>query len=280
MRHLVLGSSGQIGAHLIKYLQDKGEQVIEYDIALNKKESMNPTRYDLRIQNEYLLDSLIDYCDIIHFLAFDVGGAKYLEKNQDKYGFIANNMKIMVNTFDTLARYGTKPIIFASSQMAEMSYSSYGMLKALGEKMTRDLGGLVVKFWNVYGYETDENKSHVITDFIQMAKHKGVIKMRTDGTESRQFLYADDACEALLKLAMVYNKLDKKKEYSITSFKWNKVYEIADILDVLSSCKVIPADRKDETQRNAMNEPDPHIKKYWKPKTSLQEGIMKLYNLY
>jgi nucleoside-diphosphate-sugar epimerase len=27
MRHLVLGSSGQIGAHLVKYLQDKGEQV-------------------------------------------------------------------------------------------------------------------------------------------------------------------------------------------------------------------------------------------------------------
>ena len=30
MKHLVLGSSGQIGAHLVKYLQDKGEQVLEY----------------------------------------------------------------------------------------------------------------------------------------------------------------------------------------------------------------------------------------------------------
>jgi hypothetical protein len=42
--------------------------------------------------------------------------------------------------------------------MAEMSYSSYGMLKALGEKITRDLGGLVVKFWNVYGLRTDPKK--------------------------------------------------------------------------------------------------------------------------
>jgi nucleoside-diphosphate-sugar epimerase len=273
MRHLVLGSSGQIGAHLVKYLQDKGEQVYEFDIVykewMDLREFYNPT-----------LESYIDTCDIIHFLAFDVGGAKYLEENQDKYTFISNNMKIMVNVFDKIQEYKPKPIIFASSQMAEMSYSSYGMLKALGEKMTRDLGGLVIKFWNVYGYETDEDKSHVITDFIRMAKYNGIINMRTDGTESRQFLYADDACEALLKLAMVYNKLDKKKEYTITSFEWNKVYEIADILDVISSCKVIPADRKDETQRNAMNEPDPHIKKYWKPKTSLQEGIMKLFNLY
>jgi nucleoside-diphosphate-sugar epimerase len=273
MRHLILGSSGQIGAHLVKYLQDKGEQVYEFDIVykewMDLRESYNPT-----------LEGYLDTCDVIHFLAFDVGGAKYLEKNQDKYTFISNNMKIMINIFDKLQQYGTKPIIFASSQMAEMGYSSYGMLKALGEKMTRDLGGLVVKFWNVYGYETDKDKSHVITDFIKMAKHEGVIKMRTDGTESRQFLYADDACEALLKLAKVYKKLDKKREYCITSFEWNKVYEIAEILDVLSSCKIIPSDRKDKTQRNAMNEPDVHIKKYWKPKTSLQDGIMKLYNMY
>ena len=273
MKHLVLGSSGQIGAHLVKYLQNKGEQVLEYDIEYKPW-------MDLRNSHSPILDAYLDTCDVIHFLAFDVGGAKYLEANQDKFEFISNNMKIMVNVYEQLQKFKLKPIIFASSQMSEMGYSSYGMLKALGEKMTRDLGGLVVRFWNVYGYETDEAKSHVITDFIKMAKNDGVIKMRTDGTESRQFLYADDACEALLKLATVYKKLDKKKDYCITSFEWNKVYEIANILDVLSSCEVISSDRKDETQRNAMNEPDTHIKKYWKPKTSLEEGIMKLYNMY
>jgi hypothetical protein len=50
----------------------------------------------------------------------------------------------MSNTFDLLKQHN-KPFIFASSQMAEMGYSSYGMLKALGEKMTHELGGLVVK---------------------------------------------------------------------------------------------------------------------------------------
>ena len=104
--------------------------------------------------------------------------------------------------------------------------------------------------------------------------------MRTDGTESRQFLYAEDACEALLILSKKYKRLKKDKDYCITSFEWNKVYEIAEVLDVLSSCEVIPSNRKDETQRNAMNEPDPYIEKYWQPRTSLKEGIMKLYNMY
>ena len=272
MTHLVLGSSGQIGAHLVKYLQNKGEAILEFDVE-------NRPWQDLRNRHNPIFDSYVDACDIVHFLAFDVGGARYLEKNQDTYEFIDNNMKIMVNVFE-VCNIKKKPFIFASSQMAEMSYSSYGMLKALGEKMTRDLGGLVVRFWNVYGYETNPEKSHVITDFIKMAKNDGVIKMRTDGTESRQFLYADDACEALLKLATVYKKLDKKRDYCITSFKWSKVYEIAQILDVLSSCEIIPSNRKDKTQRNAMNKPDVHIKKYWEPKTSLEEGIMKLYNMY
>ena len=272
MKHLVLGSSGQIGAHLVKYLQSKGEQVYEFDIEYK-------TYHDLRISDNMALSTYMDTCDFVHFLAYDVGGAKYLEENQDKYEFIDNNMRIMSNTFELINQY-KKPFIFASSQMSEMGYSSYGMLKALGEKITRDLGGLVVRFWNVYGYETDPAKSHVITDFIKMAKKEGTIKMRTDGTESRQFLYADDACEALLTLCKEYNNLDKTEDYCITSFKWSKVYEIANILDILSSCEVIPSDKKDETQRNAMNEPSSYIKQFWQPKTSLEEGIMKLYNLY
>ena len=279
MKHLILGSSGQIGAHLVKYLQDKGEQVLEYDLELNKGDKHNTTRYDLRIQGEYLLDCYINSCDIVYFLAFDVGGAKYLEKYQDSYKFISNNFKIMDYTFEAIKKYH-KPFIFASSQMAEMGYSSYGMLKSLGEKITHDIGGIVARFWNVYGYETDEEKSHVITDFIKMAKHQKAITMRTDGTESRQFLYADDACEALFILGQKYNQVDKEKNYSITSFKWHKIYEIANILDVLSSCKVFPGDKKDETQYNAMNEPNNHIQKYWQPKTSLEDGIIKLYNMY
>ena len=272
MKHLILGSSGQIGGHLVKYLVNQKQQVFEWDI-------LNKPFQDLRQPHSPILDAYIEDCDIVHFLAFDVGGAKYLEKYQNSFDFIYNNMTIMANTFDAL-RQAKKPFIFASSQMAEMSYSSYGILKSLGEKMTHELGGIVARFWNVYGYEEDEEKSHVITDFIKMAKNDGSITMRTDGTESRQFLYADDACEALLTLAQKYKKIDKSQNYSITSFKWSKIYEIANILDVLSSCDIHPGDKKDETQRNAMNEPNDNIKKYWEPKTSLEEGIMKLYNMY
>lgn len=271
MKHLVLGSSGQIGSHIVSYFKNKGEEILEFDIERNKNE-------DLRLFNNQLLEEKIQQCDIVHFLAFDVGGAKYLEKHQDTYPFISNNMKIMINTFELIKKYN-KPVLFASSQMSELGYSTYGQLKNIGEKITKDLGGIVTRFWNVYGYEKDEEKSHVITDFIKMAKYEGVIKMRTDGTESRQFLYGDDCAEALLILSKNYNSLDKSKSYHITSFEWITVLEIAQIIQEISGCKIIPSDRKDLTQKNAMNGADEYILNFWKSKTSLKTGINKIYNL-
>ena len=137
MRHLVLGSSGQIGAHLTHYLRSQGEDVLEFDI-------LNEDYQDLRESNNPLLESYMEHSDMVYFLAFDVGGAKYLERYQDSYDFMINNMKIMTNTFELLSKYNL-PFMFASSQMSEMSYSTYGVLKSLGERLTKSLGGLILQ---------------------------------------------------------------------------------------------------------------------------------------
>jgi nucleoside-diphosphate-sugar epimerase len=272
MKHLVLGSSGQIGNCIVDYFKNQGEEVIEFDIERDLNE-------DLRISNNSLLEEKIKECDIVHFLAFDVGGAKYLEKYQDTYPFISNNIKIMANTFELIQKHN-KPVLFASSQMSELGYSTYGQLKSIGEKMTKDLNGIVVRFWNVYGYEKDEEKSHVITDFIKMAKYEGVIKMRTDGQESRQLLYGDDCAECLLVISKKYRTLNRNKNYHITNFDWIKVIDVAKIIQNISGCEIIPSTRQDQTQKNAMNNADSYILKLWQPKTTLEEGINKLYKLY
>ena len=271
MKHLVLGSSGQVGYHLIDILNKQKQEVIIFDII----ESLDQ---DLRIYNNKLLEEKIKECDFVHFLAFDIGGSLYMKKYQDTFNFISNNIKIMNNTFDLLKKYN-KPFIFASSQMSNMSYSTYGILKAIGEKYTEALGGVVVKFWNVYGYEKDEEKSHVITDFIKMAKQDGIIKMRTDGNEFRQFLYGDDCSECLIALANQYNQIDRTKPLHITNFEWTQIIEIASIIQELTNCQVIPSKDKDTVQLDKRNEPDPYILNFWKPKTNLKQGINQIYKL-
>lgn len=270
MKYLILGSEGQIGAALVNYLKLQNKQVLEFDI-------VNTPEQDLRIYNNPLLENLIKESDFVFFLAFDVGGSRYLQTYQQTFDFISNNTKIINNTFDLIHKYN-KPFIFASSQMANMSYSSYGRMKSVGESYTEILGGLVVKFWNVYGLEHNMEKSHVITDLIIKASKTGTIDLLTDGTEERQFLYADDCCEALLILSEQYKEVPRDQNLHITNFEWNTVLEIADIISShFPGSKVIPKENsKDQIQKNKRNEPDDFIFKYWKPKTKISDGIKNI----
>jgi len=263
---LILGSSGQIGLELTKFLKSKNYNVFEFDIVEDELE-------DLRIHNNEILEKYIRDSDFVFFLAFDVGGSRYLQKYQKTFEFLHNNVRIMSNTFYLLKKY-SKPFIFSSSQMSNMSYSPYGVSKAVGENYTSCLGGLTVKFWNVYGEERDLEKSHVITDFINKAKHTGLINMLSDGSESRQFLHAQDCCECLLQLSLIYDTLDKSKEYHITSFSWNTINEIAEeISKNFENCKIERAASKDDVQKDKKNEPDPYILNFWKPKITIEDGI-------
>lgn len=262
---LVLGSRGQVGLSLLEFLKNKNYNVIEFDI-INSEEN------DLR--NQGILDDLIKKVDFVFFLAFDVGGSKYLEEKQNQYSFIENNMKIMLYTFETLKKYNKK-FIFTSSQMSNMSYSCYGTLKRIGEFYTQCLNGVNVRFWNVYGLEYDELKSHVITDFIKMSKNKGLIEMRTDGEEKRQFLHSDDCSEALIVLMENYEKIDRNKNLDITSFEWIKIIEIANIISKINLSSIIKGDKSD-IQKDKQNEPETYILDFWKPKISILDGIKKI----
>jgi len=209
----------------------------------------------------------------VYFLAFDVGGSRYLAQYQDTFEFIDNNTALMLNTFRALQQH-QKPFLFASSQMSNMSYSSYGRAKALGESYTSILGGLTVKFWNVYGVEHDLEKAHVITDFILKAKNTGVIDMLTDGTEERQFLHADDCCRGLEILAQKYDEIPRDQELHLTNFEWTPIIEIANLIaEEFPGTKVKPAPAKDEVQKNARNEADPFIKELWQPEIDIKTGV-------
>jgi nucleoside-diphosphate-sugar epimerase len=160
--------------------------------------------------------------------------------------------------------------------MAELQYSSYGQLKLIGEKIANDIGGLTVRLWNVYSQSSDQtysDKSHVITDFVYMVKNYNKIKVRTNGEECRQFLYAEDCAECFLTLAKNYNELDKSKNYHITSFEWTSIKDIALTMSKITGCEISFSEKKDLTHMNAMNEPDNYILNFWQPKTTIESGI-------
>ena len=274
MKVTILGSGGQIGAYLTDYLRDKGHEVTEFDVVNGEDEDLT------QIPNRKLMRD-IRMTDFVFFLAFDVGGSHYLKKYQHTFDFVNNNARILTNVFQYLSEY-KKPFIFASSQMSNMSYSPYGVLKRVGELYTQTLKGLTVKFWNVYGIEKDMEKAHVITDFIRKGFEEGEFEMMTDGTEERQFLYAEDCCEALETIMESYSDFKPTDPLHVTSFNSTSIKDVAHIIQgqfnlIGKDVKIKPGLAKDSVQLDKRNEADNYIIGWWTPKTGIDKGIDKVF---
>ena len=273
---LILGSSGQIGSHLRDYLKKK-YRILEFDLVNNKCE-------DLRINDNLLLKKLVKKSDFIFFLAFDVGGSVYLKKYQNSFNFLNNNISIMKNTFQLIYQF-QKKFVFASSQMSNMNFSTYGILKRIGEDITKSIGGISVRFWNVYGIEKNLEKSHVITDFILKGLKKKKINMITDGSEKRDFLYAEDCCRGLEIIMNKFNKLKDKNLIDLNYGFYNKIIDVAEIVKKVFKkynldVKVIKGFQTDDLQKNKKNVSNDLLGRYWKPRYSLEKGIEKIFLYY
>jgi nucleoside-diphosphate-sugar epimerase len=261
MRILILGSSGVVGSALSTHLRSVGHDVTDWDIELSPKHDLsNPT-------NTFHLKRAIDASDFVWFLAYDVGGSKYLQDMT--IDFMNRNCAIMANTFSLLAG---KKFVFASSQMQNMMDNAYGVLKCLGEHYTQNTGGLSMRFWNVYGNEPVGEKSHVIPDFIHQAKTEGRIHMLTDGEEERQFLYTTDCSKCLEAIMNNYDEIlaTGRTSVDVTNHVWTKIKDVAEII---APGQVVAKEGKKDATQTIRNEPDDFILKYWKPEITLEQGI-------
>lgn len=261
MRVLILGSSGVVGSALSAHLTAQGHDVTDWDIELSPKHDLsNPT-------NTLHLKKAIDESDFVWFLAYDVGGSKYLQEMT--VDFMNRNCAIMMNTFSLLSG---KRFVFASSQMQNMMDNAYGVLKCLGEHYTRNIGGLSMRFWNVYGNEPVGEKSHVIPDFIDQYKRTGRVHMLTDGEEERQFLYTTDCSKCLEAIMNNYDAIlaTGRASVDVTNHVWTKIKDVAELI---APGQVFAREGKKDATQTIRNEPDDFILQFWKPELSLAEGI-------
>jgi nucleoside-diphosphate-sugar epimerase len=248
-KNLVLGGSGAIGTHLCQYLLEKGEEVINLDLK---------NGFDLRNGDM----SMYRDVDFVWFLAWDVGGSKYLTDKDNHVNILRNNTRICNTVFSFLEETRI-PFLFTSSQLAE-SDNVYGITKLLGEEWTRALNGKIVKFWNVYAWEEPGIRSHIIPDIILTALTTGDIKLLTTGEEQRQFIYVVDCIRNLVQLRGM-----ETMEVHLTNGRWYSIKEVADIVAAkLNACVTTG------TQKGYNNKVEPNESgKLFTYPTTLEQGI-------
>ncbi|HEY0077439.1 MAG TPA: NAD(P)-dependent oxidoreductase [Pyrinomonadaceae bacterium] len=252
MRELVLGGEGLIGSSLVEALRAKGHEAESLDLK---------SGFDLRRPFDL---SPFERADRVWFLAWDTGGAKYLEAADRQHEQYKNNCELSLRVFDALSRT-KKPFLFTTSQLAGLP-NAYGTTKLMAWHWTAHLGGKVARLWNVYGWEHPDARSHVVTDLV-LTGLRGRVTTLTKGTEKRRFLYKTDCVAALVKL---FDGDSQTAE--IAGSEWITIRELAEEVARQLNVEValgqmqgseVPVDPKELL-------PD------WQPETSLAEGISRV----
>lgn len=255
--NLVIGSEGFIGKPFCKFLEKKNEKVVYFDIKQNKKEDARFFKFDFK------------YIDKVYFLAWDVGGSKYLYESKLQVSQLKWNLALMINIFNQLEDQRKTDFLFVSSQLTEEADTVYGATKRLGEVWTHLLKGICVRVWNAYGVmEEQDIKSHVISDFIYQALQTGKITMMTNGQEWRQFTHINDLCNAFHMSLNTKNL--RRTVYDASSYEWVRIIDIAKIISDLTGAKLIPGKTKGHDPLPADNM---GRISGWLPSVELKDGI-------
>jgi len=117
--NLVLGSEGFVGNSFCTFLENQGERVVRFDIERSANEDCRHSQLPL------------DVVDRVYFLAWDVGGAKYLYKTKTQFRQLDWNLRILLNVMSQI-QAARIPFLFASSQLAQEFDTVYGATKRLG----------------------------------------------------------------------------------------------------------------------------------------------------
>ena len=252
LRELVLGGDGLIGSELVRELRAKGHTVVSLDLK---------SGCDLR--SPFGLGPF-EECDRVWFLAWDTGGAKYLEAEDRQHEQFKNNCDLSVRIFDALART-RKPFLFTTSQLAGLP-NAYGTTKLMAWRWASHLGGKIARLWNVYGWEHPDRRSHVVTDLVVSGLH-GRVRCMTNGEEKRLFLYKTDCVTALLTL------FDGPLQTAeIAGLKWLKIREVAEEIARQLDVEINLGENKGS---EVLIEPT-ELLPNWHPKIPLRQGIAKV----
>lgn len=261
MRVLVTGAAGFIGASLYMYLRERGYGVVGVDsferpcnplLSKLENESYPVIKLDI-LDGEGLVRLLDDVDAVVHLAAYiDVG-----ESMGKPYLYIENNVLGTASVLEACRSAGVDKFIYVSSAAVYgdpvylpideghplKPLSPYGYSKLLGEGLARmysDVYGLdvvVLRLFNVYGPGQIGEYSGVISRFVDRVLRGLPPVIYGDGMQTRDFIYIDDVCDAILASINYGSGFDV---FNIASGRGVSIRELAELLIGISGLELEP----------------------------------------
>lgn len=229
---LVCGGAGYIGSHMVRALQERGEQAVVLDnLRTGHQASVHPGAFFHKgdIRNRHDLDALFSQypiTEVIHFAASSQVG----ESVQKPLEYFNNNVMGMQTLLEAMAAHGADTLVFSSSAavygdpattpIAEDAplrpTSPYGETKRMMEEMMRWIGpvcrirSVSLRYFNVAGAiadgslgEAHQPETHLIPLILQapLGRRTHVTVFgddydTPDGTCVRDYIHVSDLADA------------------------------------------------------------------------------------
>ena len=313
---IVTGGLGFIGSNLIKTLIKKKYNVINLDKITyasnfyNVREFKNIKKYKFvkcDINNRKKLLSVLNKYNPIG--VFNLAAETHVDRSIDgPKAFIDNNINGTFSLLESIRKYSKKKKNFRLLHVStdevygdnlsgrsneNNSYkpsSPYAASKASSDHLvssyirTYGINAVITNCSNNYGPHQHPEK--LIPKLIYNIINNKNLPIYGKGINSREWIFVDDHCEALIK---IFKKGKKGEFYNIGSNKNLKNIEITNELLKISKKKIqlgknvkiqFVKDRPGHDLRYALNSSKLKIKIKWKPKTNFKKGLEKTFLWY
>jgi UDP-glucose 4-epimerase len=293
-RVLVTGGAGFIGANLVRMLLAHGVGVRVLD-SLEVCGAGLLADQDVELQRGDILDpeAVATACHgvsaIVHLAAQTGVPGSIADPHRDREVNITGTLNLLeaarLRSIDKFifassnAPLGRQPPP-ASEDKAPLPLSPYGASKLAGEGYCLAYHGswgletVVLRFANVYG-PYSAHKGSVVAKFIREIAAGHGITIDGDGAQTRDFIYVDDLCRAILASL---NSSVAGEVFQIATGMETGIAELAEILARLSgqtfAITHVPARRGDiEKNYSAVSKAATVLG--WRPEIGLEEGLSK-----
>jgi UDP-glucose 4-epimerase len=295
-KYLILGVNGFLGKQLCLKLLSRNNCVIGYDIAPSvpgdEFSAMQYVRGNFVTDESF--DTLLEDVDtVIHLVSTTLPTCG----TDNIYKEISENLIPTVRLLDSMIRCGTRQIIFASSGGTVYGdtgkhangtnerlhpISSYGAQKKMIETILELYGNTygmtyrIARIANLYGIGQDSTRQQgVIPIFVNRILND--LPITIYGDTCRDYIYADDVIDALIKL------IDYSGDKTIFNIGTGTSRSLKEVLAKICECighdpvsvDVQPI-RIFDVKENHLDVTDTEKMLNWSAKVSLEEGIARV----